>query len=199
MNKSENKYFKTAVKMDEALIRLLEKKDFEYISIKELCMEAGVNRSTFYLHYENMADLLDETLEHITGKFNGYFETDEKSTMKKVECGHTEDLIFITEEHLKPYLTFIKEHKTLFAATLAYPERFASEKSFKTLSEKLLYPVMKKFNIPKDEQTYILMFYINGIMGILQQWISNDCIDSEEFITNLIIKVIGIKGENING
>ena len=57
MNKSESKYFNTALLMDEALLFLLEKKDFEFISIKEICDKAGVSRSTFYLHYENMNDL----------------------------------------------------------------------------------------------------------------------------------------------
>ena len=49
MNKSESKYFATAVRMDEAFLRLLEKKDFAYITVKELCETAGVHRSTFYL------------------------------------------------------------------------------------------------------------------------------------------------------
>ena len=44
--------------MDEAFLTLLAKKDFEYITIKEICEVAGVNRSTFYLHYETMSDLL---------------------------------------------------------------------------------------------------------------------------------------------
>ena len=64
MNKNESKYFNTATKMDEALITLLEKKDFEYITIKEICNTAGVNRSTFYLHYENVSDLLKETTRY---------------------------------------------------------------------------------------------------------------------------------------
>ena len=46
MNKNGSKYFNTAVKMDEALMSLLEKKDFEYITVKEVCTEAGVNRET---------------------------------------------------------------------------------------------------------------------------------------------------------
>ena len=62
MNKSESKYFNTAAKMDEALISLLEKKDFEYITVKEICVLAGVNRSTFYLHNETTRDLLIEAL-----------------------------------------------------------------------------------------------------------------------------------------
>ena len=58
MNKNESKYFNTAIKMDEALITLLEKKDFAYVTIKEICKVAEVNRSTFYLHYENTSELL---------------------------------------------------------------------------------------------------------------------------------------------
>ena len=47
MNKSESKYFHTAVKFDRALLSLLERKSFDYITVSELCAEAGVNRSTF--------------------------------------------------------------------------------------------------------------------------------------------------------
>ena len=64
MNKSESKYFATAARMDEAFLALLEKKDFAYITVKEICEAAGVNRSTFYLHYETMADLLSESVSH---------------------------------------------------------------------------------------------------------------------------------------
>ena len=76
MNKNESKYFHTAIKMDEALITLLEKKDFEYITVKEICATAGVNRSTFYLHYENTSDLLEETTRYIIDKHLAYYEID---------------------------------------------------------------------------------------------------------------------------
>ena len=79
MNKSESKYFNTALLMDEALLFLLEKKDFEFISVKEICDKAGVSRSTFYLHYENMNDLLIETLGLINKKFNDSFNNKWKS------------------------------------------------------------------------------------------------------------------------
>ncbi|MBE5916817.1 MAG: TetR/AcrR family transcriptional regulator, partial [Pseudobutyrivibrio ruminis] len=52
MNKNGSKYFKSAEKMHNALITLLDNKGFEYITIKEICETAGVNRSTFYLHYD---------------------------------------------------------------------------------------------------------------------------------------------------
>ena len=60
MNKSESKYYNTALLMDEALLVLLEKKEYEFITVKEICEKAGVNRSTFYLHYETIDELLEE-------------------------------------------------------------------------------------------------------------------------------------------
>lgn len=78
MNKNESKYFNTALFMNEALLSLLEKKDFEYITVKELCNKAGVNRSTFYLHYETMNDLLNETINMIEKKFYSSFNKDLK-------------------------------------------------------------------------------------------------------------------------
>lgn len=74
MNRSESKYFHTALLMDEALIALLEVKDLEYITVKEVCEKAGVNRSTFYLHYETLADLANEAMEVVNRRFQSYFE-----------------------------------------------------------------------------------------------------------------------------
>ena len=76
MNKSESKYFNTAKKMDKALITLLEEKSFGYITVSEICKKAGVNRSTFYLHYENTVDLLNETLRVLMDDFSAYFNID---------------------------------------------------------------------------------------------------------------------------
>ena len=85
MNKNESKYFNTAIKMDEALISLLEKKDFEYITIKEICDKAGVNRSTFYLHYENIRDLLEETTRYILDKHFAYYLVDTTGITERFE------------------------------------------------------------------------------------------------------------------
>lgn len=76
MNRSQSKYFATAAKMDDAFLELLERKDFAYITVKEICAAAGVNRSTFYLHYENVGDLLDESVERINRQFLDYMKQD---------------------------------------------------------------------------------------------------------------------------
>ena len=44
----------------EAMLRLLQEKELEKISVTELCREAGCNRTTFYRHYEIPRDVLNE-------------------------------------------------------------------------------------------------------------------------------------------
>ena len=83
MNKAESKYFNTAVRFDKALLSLLEKKPFEYITISEICEKTGVNRSTFYLHYENTADLLKEATAYVLDNFASYFPVDMESITSK--------------------------------------------------------------------------------------------------------------------
>lgn len=106
MDKNESKYFLTASFMDEALLLLLQKKDFEFITVKELCKKAGVNRSTFYLHYETMDELLLETVEKLNKNFSASLPQREK-----------EDFNLITPKFLKPYLEFVKKNKQAFKAT----------------------------------------------------------------------------------
>ena len=118
MNKNESKYFNTAIKMDEALITLLEKKDFEYITIKEICNVAGVNRSTFYLHYENTSDLLKETTRYIIDKHLTYYKIDKEHISLQFDTCKREELLFITDEYLTPYLTFIKDNQRLFKVSV---------------------------------------------------------------------------------
>ena len=49
----------TASKLREALIKLLRKRDWDRIGVKELASFAGIARSTFYLHFQNKDELLD--------------------------------------------------------------------------------------------------------------------------------------------
>lgn len=44
--------------LKESLLRLMKKKDIDHITITELCREAGINRATFYRHYELPRDVL---------------------------------------------------------------------------------------------------------------------------------------------
>lgn len=86
---------------------MLEKKDFAYITVKEICEKAGVNRSTFYLHYETIGDLLAESIEYMHKKFLSYFSDLDNSVVNKFRFCPEEEPFLVTSEYLTPYLTFV--------------------------------------------------------------------------------------------
>ncbi|MEG1366357.1 MAG: TetR/AcrR family transcriptional regulator, partial [Oscillospiraceae bacterium] len=49
---------KTKAALRGALVKLMEKKSIQEISVKELCEKCDINRSTFYLHYTDVYNLL---------------------------------------------------------------------------------------------------------------------------------------------
>ena len=198
MNKNESKYFNTAIKMDEALITLLEKKDFEYITIKEICDTAGVNRSTFYLHYENTADLLKETTRYIIDKHLSYYEIDKKRISLQFERCRREELLFITDEYLTPYLTFIKDNKRLFKISIKQFHSMHMDEVYGKMFDHIFSPILACFCVPEEERPYIMKFYLTGVFAVIMEWIDKDCSDD----IKTVIKVITdcVMGErNING
>ncbi len=198
MNKNESKYFNTAVKMNKALIVLLEKKNFEYITIKEICETAGVNRSTFYLHYENTSDLLKETTQHIIDNFFKYFSADCKNITKKYSNCDLKDLVFVTPEYLSPYLTYVKENQLVFKTSLKHLGSMGFGGVYNDMSKFIFDPVLERFDFPTAEREYILKFYLTGITAVVMEWLKNDCKEPIDIISKIIIQCVLGNGSAFN-
>ena len=198
MNKNESRYFNTAIRMDEALITLLEKKDFEYITIKEICDTAGVNRSTFYLHYENTFDLLQETTRYILDKHFAYYSSDTKEITARFANAELKDLLFTTSEYLVPYLTFIKDNQRVFRVSIKNFNSLSLNDVYGKMFEYIFNPILERFNVPENKRSYMIKFYLTGVYAIVTEWLDRNCSDDMETITEVIIDCV--MGErNIDG
>lgn len=186
MNKNESKYFNTAQRMDEALITLLEKKDFAYITIKEICEAAGVNRSTFYLHYENTSDLLKETTQYILDKHFAYYSVDAKAILFSVENCERNELVFITAEYLTPYLTFIKENQRIFKIAVRQFNLMNMDEVYGKLFTHIFDPILARFQVPENERAYVIKFYLTGVFAVVMEWIDKDCAESMDTVVKII-------------
>ncbi len=194
MNKSESKYFNTAAKMNLAFISLLKEKPFDYITVSEICKRAGVNRSTFYLHYETISDLLDETVRYMLNSFLSYFANDEKSVSLDPVNSENEELVFIQEKYLKPYLEYVRENKEVFATALVHNKTFNFENIHKLMFENIYNPILDKFGYPENYRNYIMRYYLNGILAVVLEWMKNDCDKSTEEIIDIVtICIFGLK------
>ena len=113
MNNGKTKFKNTAYLMQEALFNLLNKKDFSEINVVDVCKEAGVNRSTFYDHYQNTFDLLKEAVNNSIDTF--VKELGELSINPTATIQNDGD-IFVSPKYLLPYLEYVKKNKVMYKA-----------------------------------------------------------------------------------
>lgn len=188
MDKQSSKYFHTARKMDDALLSVLEQKDFAYITIKEICEEAGVNRSTFYLHYENLNDLLNECLENLSSTFVGYFHT--KINLKEINQLPLDQLYFLNDVYLKPFLQFVKDNRKLFQIAISQNSTFDLKTVFQNEFITIFEPILKRFHYSEKERLYVMRFYIGGFIAVIHEWIHNNCEADLQEIADIMIKCV---------
>ncbi len=176
--------------MDEALIELLQKKSFEYISVKELCKAADVNRSTFYLHYQNMCELLDEATALMHSRFLSYFGENSKDILQKMHDCPKEELQLITPQYITPYLQYVKDNMYLYSAAISNPSNFNTGATYQSMFSKVFDPILGRFEVPDAQRHYLMSFYLGGISSLVNNWIKNDCKTPIDEIAQLIISCI---------
>lgn len=190
MNRSESKYFNTAEKMVRAFIGLLAEKEFQYITVKEICQRAGVHRSTFYLHYETMADLLEESLRSLNEKFLKQFKSDPVSIVSRIRECPPDELYFVTSEYLTPYLQFIREYKALFRTVVERPEVFRLEEVYSSMFRHIFDPILERFHVPEEQRKFLMAFYIHGLMAIVSEWLKNGCAEPVDQIIQIMERCV---------
>jgi len=66
--KVDRRVLRTKQQIRQALIDLLAEKNEKDISVRELAQRAGINRGTFYIHYKDIHDLVEQLMDEATEK-----------------------------------------------------------------------------------------------------------------------------------
>jgi probable dihydroxyacetone kinase regulator len=142
----------------ESLIKLAKTKPFDKITVTDIVNDCGVNRMTFYYHFQDIYDLvnwilLDKGSEILDGK-TSYDNWQEG--LKK-----------ILDEMLSYKEIIINAYSSINRETL---DRYLNQVTFK-----LLYDVVneeaKGFNISPDDKKFIASFYSYAFVGLTLDWV----------------------------
>ncbi len=164
----------TKMLIRRAFTDLLRVKPVQSISIKELCEKAGVNRGTFYAHYESVRDLLkqmeDEMLAEIETALASLLPPDSKGVSS---------LRISTE-----LFQCLKDNADLCTVTLGdFGDKSFAVRLLNMGWEKCLEAYSRYFrNATPRQIAYFYAFVSEGCIGLLRRWLREGMTTSAEEI-----------------
>lgn len=164
--------------LKESLLKLLEKKRINHISVKELCIESGINRSTFYAHYGEPRDVLTDIVKDHLAEISTIISNDNGLSPKERLLKMCEFLY--SNIKLEQIFYFNRSDEDIV--------KFCSEINFALLiPEQYIY---SKVFEDKNNESYALVFINYGIYHVLRKWLMTDAQKTPKEIAELIGKII---------
>ena len=112
----DKRVLKTKKNLKQTLVDMLSKKPFEKISVKEICENSQTSRITFYAHYKDKYDLVDDISKDMIK-----FAQDEYQRLQNENNPKRDS---ITVPHENPYLNY-----SFYKYILKYLEIHAKKRS----------------------------------------------------------------------
>lgn len=169
---------KTKKALYEALITLLEEKEYEEIKVSDICGVALVNRSTFYAHFSDKYDLFDSFLNDL--KQSLINELDEGKQVDNITDYYL-DLIQVFMNHIEnnksTYKSIIVNNRNSIIIDMLYD---TIRNDCKKRLEEISNPLNKE--IPNE---IMIEFYLGAIVNLGISWINNSKYTKEEMIDYL--------------
>ena len=177
MNKKDNSRSRESrERLKQALLSSLEHQDILDVTVSGLCQKAQVNRSTFYSHYDSVADLMEE-LELDIGKnlFDRF-------------AGDNYDPKHPSSQHnLTVVLAHIQENQAFYRAYLSQSTaQIRLDWAFGQLLEQFVRPMLRSRSVSDQATEYYFAFFRAGLTAVITRWVKNRCQESPEEITTYL-------------
>lgn len=185
MNEQDVRVIKSKKAIRDALFSILAVKPINKITIKEISEAAGINRKTFYSHYDSVEDIITEMENELVVSIDSYLKN----------C-------IIAEYGLNPYY-FIQFINSIYSSNPEFCESLVSVHNYHFLAEKIK-KVFKNqlidgMNLPDKDKFIIdlkIEFYLSGVSSVYIEWIKRGkpCPFEElsAIINNLVMEQLNI-------
>lgn len=164
--------------MSAALKNLLREKKLNKITVQDIADECGINRQTFYYHFQDIYDLVEWTCI--------------EDTEKVIKENRTYDT---WQEGFLSVFDLAKKDKTFIDNIY----RSVSLEMLEQYLYRLVYPLLKNVvdekangqTVREENKKYIADFYKYAFVGVLLEWIRNDMAESPGQIVDRVSRIVG--------
>lgn len=179
--KVDRRIKRTKSMMRDALMDLMDEMPFGEITAKNITNRADLNRATFYLHYNNVFELLDELENEVASGFSQMLE--------QVEIKHGQDWEYPVVGQICNYIV---ENQRLCRCLLLNPRSDRFARKLTEIMKRKGMQVKEEMGLDFDsnKEEYIHQFIACGAMGMVKQWLLEEMPISKEEMTDFAMLLI---------
>lgn len=159
-----------------SLLMLMDKKEFNKITITEIIKNADLTRQTFYRNFNSKEDIL---YEYVNKLYKDCFDEIEKIPKKDIR------IILITYFHYwrknKDFLLLIKKSKLNYEVIDFY---------YPYMNEYFSKSIIKLPTNSTVEIDYIKYFLLGGLIQVKSRWLENNFLETPTELADIVLSVI---------
>ena len=182
----DRRIVRTKLAIRDALVTLIKEKGFDALTVSDIADRADINRGTFYLHYQDKFDLLEQTETEILQGIQLLF--------LQASSLHAGD--FNTIDHLQRLVItlfeYVKERADLMDAFLGLQGNYSFITRIRNMMERNLQlgalPGLhaEHFLVPQE---YLISYILHAHLGVLQAWLVAGCKEPPQEMAQILFRL----------
>ena len=169
------KYTRMALK--DSFIHILSKKEISKITVKEICERADINRTTFYLHFKDPYDLLEQIENEFIQDIDAYLAS----------CDFNQPYEFPIYE-LEKILDYIKINQDLTKILLCRNNgSIFQQQIMDIIGHQHFFSKENAIFSFHPQGDYMFSFFASGAIGIIKKWLDENTVLSSKTIAIYIV------------
>lgn len=158
------------------MLELMQHMEFEKITVKKICEKAQVNRSTFYAHFMDLFDMLDQMETRLN-----------RELLEQYWKLPADQRAVFSEQSFLPFLEHIRRHSYFYRIHLQNRKSYPIRQGYEALWNEVIRPRCQKAGVTSEEDMlYYLISFQAGFTMILKHWVDDGCRKAEEEVAAII-------------
>ena len=174
--KQERRYRRTEALILNGLTTLLQQKSIKEITVRELADLVDINRSTFYLHYTDIYDLLEKTEQRLL-----------QQLMDAVNENWT------LPETPKNFFAFLEQTFNILSALIGPNGDIAFLRNIEKMIRDKGLQTLRSFapkELREQDLQYAISFALAGCVGLVEHWLKNGCPETPTHMAELTLVML---------
>ena len=173
--KVDRRIRKTKAQLRAGLTKLMREKSIKEITVKELVDEVDINRSTFYLHYADINQLLESLEQELLSEIIGVLQSHSIVSLDETSFYFLQDFFTILSKNIDLCSALLGPNGDI--AFVHQIENLISEQYFKIFQA--------SFTTEITDIAYFHAFCLTGCVGLIKAWLIQGAKESPEHMAKL--------------